>query len=345
MIFFKTSRLRSAPGLALLLLTSSLLHAETAQQKRIDIANDDHTDFMWTADADTYANTFVEMLDYHLKLADETAGNQPAYRNRFNADGSYWLWNYEQKKTPAEFSRLITRIKDGTISVPLNTLVSCYGGQPAEAVLRGMYYAGRMERRHDLRFRIASAMEDQTLPLGLASLFAGSGARYSWRGICGCATKMDKKALGARDREIYWWTGKDGPRLLLKWYAQAGPGLGGYVEAGSPAAAIKYLDSDAGFLKRYTDPKTNEPYQVAGAFGFGGDDLGRKTGLQPPPTIPGVPGLQKVISSPYCDHFHTIAQQQSNERRQIIVSNAMARSAASSTNAAATPNSPRPSAI
>jgi hypothetical protein len=44
---------------------------------------------MWTADADTYAKTFVEMIDLHLKLADETAGNEPAYRNRFNCDGCY----------------------------------------------------------------------------------------------------------------------------------------------------------------------------------------------------------------------------------------------------------------
>ena len=167
-----------------------------AQPKRIYLANDDHTDFMWTADADTYAKVFVEMLDWHMKLADETATNAPAYRKRFNADGSYWLWNYQQKKTPAEFARLIGRIKDGTISAPLNTVVSCYGGQPAESVLRGMYYAGRLERRYGLRFPIATAMEDQTLPLGLASPFAGSGARYSWRGICNCATRMNKKELG-----------------------------------------------------------------------------------------------------------------------------------------------------
>ncbi len=98
--------------------------AFAAEKKRIYIANDDHTDFMWTADADTYGNVFVEMLDWHMKLADETAANAPQYRNRFNADGSYWLWNYEQKKTRAEFDRLMQNIRQGTISAPLNTLVS-----------------------------------------------------------------------------------------------------------------------------------------------------------------------------------------------------------------------------
>ncbi len=314
---------RKMIGLLLIFLLAIFLsQSASAQPKRIYIANDDHTDFMWTADADTYANVFVEMLDWHMKLADETATNAPPFRNRFNADGSYWLWNYEQKKTPAEFARLIGRLKDGTISAPLNPLVSCYGGQPAEAVLRGMYYAGRLERRYDLRFPLATAMEDQTLPLGLASLFAGSGARYSWRGVCGCASKMDNKVLGRRPREIYWWTGHDGQRLLLKWYSLGPHNVGTYLEAGaSPAAAIQYVDSDLEFLKRYVDPTTKEPYKVVGLFGFGGDDLARKTGITPPPTIPAVPGLSKVISSAYCDHFHIIARQQSNEQRQVIVSN------------------------
>ncbi|MEI8290117.1 MAG: glycoside hydrolase, partial [Verrucomicrobiota bacterium] len=295
--------------------------AISAEPKRIYIANDDHTDFMWSADADTYANAFIGMIDFHLKLADVTATNPPAFRNRFNCDGSYWLWTYEQKKSPAEFARLIERVKDGTISAPLNTLVSCYGGQPAEAVLRGMYYSGRLERRYHLRFPLVAAMENQTLPLGLASLFAGAGAEYSWRGVCGCASKINNSVLGERPREIYWWAGHDGRRLLLKWYSLGGPGVGGYWEAGSPASAIRYVDSNTDFLRRYRDPKTHEPYNVIGLFGFGGDDLARKTGIAPPPVIPGVPGLQKVVSSPYCDHFFNIAQQESNDRRNVVVSN------------------------
>ena len=292
-----------------------------AEPVRIYLANDDHTDFVWTADADTYRRTFVEMLDFHLALADETASNPAPYRHRFNADGSLWLAAYEQQKTPAEFARLIAHLKDGTISAPLNTLVSCYGGQPVEAVLRGLYYAGRLERRFDLRFPLATAMEDQTLPLGLASLFAGSGARYSWRGVCGCASKLPKEALGERAREVYWYAGPDGQRLLMKWYSLGAHGVGGYWEAGDPVAAINYLATDAGVRRRHVDPVSGEPYRVFGLFGFGGDDLARKTGVTPPPTIPGVPGLHKIVSSPYCDHFHLIAQQQSNAQRQIIVSN------------------------
>ncbi len=288
---------------------------------RIYIANDDHTDYMWTADADTYANVFVEMLDFHLKLADETAANPSPYRNRFNADGALWLSTYQQRKTPAEFARLIARIKDGTISFPLNTVVSTFGGQPVEAVLRSMYYAGRIERAHDLRFPLATAMENQTLPLGLASLFAGSGARYSWRGVCGCASKLPNRVLGEREHAVYRWTGPDGQGVLLKWYSLGPHGVGGYWEAGEPLKALNYIATDANFLRRQIDPATKQPYRVLGLFGFGGDDLARKTGVTPPPMVPGVPGLHKVVSSPYCDHFLVIAKNLTTPERQIIVSN------------------------
>jgi len=309
----------------LILLPLLLAALPAAEPTRLYLANDDHTDFMWTADPDTYANVFVEMLDFHLKLADETAANRSPYRNRFNTDGSLWLATYEQRKSPAEFARLIARIKDGTISVPLNTLVSCFGGQPVEAVLRGMYYAGRVERAHGLRFPLAVAMENQTLPLGLTSLFAGSGATYSWRGVCACASKLDKKVLSARPHEVYWWTGHDGQRLLLKWYSVGPVNVGTYLEAGASVPdAIKYLETDPGFVQRHVDPVTKEPYRVLGLFGFGGDDLARKTGVPSPPNVPGVPGLHKlIISSPYSDHFHVIAENLTTPARQIIVSNGL----------------------
>jgi alpha-mannosidase len=312
---------RSIPGLAAMLLLAGSISLR-AQPIRIYLANDDHTDYLWTADAETYNAVFVDMLDYYLRLADETKDNPSPYRSRFNADGSYWLWQYERRKSPAEFERLITRIKDGTISAPMNTLVSCYGGQPLEAVLRGMYYAGRLERRHGLRLSMAVAMENQTLPLGLASLWAGSGARYTWRGVCGCASKISNQVLGQRPHEMYWYAGQDGQRVLMKWYSLGPHGIGTYLEASAPEKAIEYLDSNAGFLGRYKDATTGRPYAVRGAFGFGGDTLARKTGVPADPGIPKQPGMQQgVIGFPYTDHFHVIAQAHSNDKRQVLVSN------------------------
>src|SRR5207344_2846285 len=112
-------------------------------------------------------------------------------RGRFNTDGSLWIWEYERNRSATQFNRLVGHLRDGSLTMPLNPAVLCYGAMPAEAVLRSMYYAGRLERRLGLRFPLAMAMENQTLPGGLASLWAGSGAQYSWRGVCGCASKTD----------------------------------------------------------------------------------------------------------------------------------------------------------
>ncbi len=316
-----------AAGITMALWNSPTARAQTtttspASPVRIYLGNDDHTDYMWTADADTYNTVFVQMLDYYLDLADKTAKNPSPYQSRCNADGSYWLWQYERQKTPTEFNRLIARIKDGHISAPLNMLVSCYGAQPTEAVLRGMYYAGRLERRYDLRFPLAIAMENQTLPLGLSSLWAGSGAKYSWKGICGCVTQIPKEELGKRDHEIYWYAGPDNQRVLMKWHSLGPGGQGTYTEAGGPYGVINFLDSDTGFLGRYTNAKTGTPYAVRAAFGFGGDCLDRKTGVPANPGVPKEPGVQQgIIGYPYTDHFFDIARKQSSKTRQVITSN------------------------
>ncbi len=300
---------------ALLAFWPTICQPAFAQPVRIYIGNDDHTDLMWTANQAVYESTYVDMLDFHLALADQTASNPAPYRNRFNADGHHWLWAYQSKKSPEAFDRLMERIKDGTISVPLNCVVSCYGAQPTEAVLRGMYYPGRLERTYDYRFRLAVAMENQGLPLGLASLFSGSGGLYSWRGVCGCATRMNKDSLTRRPREIFWWTGPDGRRLLLKWHSlwpSNNQSSGGYSEAFDPTAAVEFLSRNATFLRRYRVPGASEPYQVRAAFGFGWDALARKTGQ---------PYAADPQTYPQVDHFHQVAERMSDASRQVIVSN------------------------
>ncbi|MBI3243366.1 MAG: twin-arginine translocation signal domain-containing protein [Chloroflexi bacterium] len=260
-----------------------------AAVKKIYLAADDHTDYMWTGDEAAYKTAFLEMIDYYLNLADSTLGNAPEHQSRWNCDGSFWMWTYEKNRTATQFQRFINRLKSGHLSVPLNTLVSCYGGAPAEAVLRGMYYPGQIERRYNLRFTLAVAMENQTLPYGLGALWAGAGAKYSWRGVCGCATQTT--GLGNRQHEIYWWTGPDGSKMLMKWYSLLGnTELGGYAEARNPSVAVDQATNKCG--------AANYPYDIAGAFGHGWDNL-------------------KTFTSA----FVTVAQSKTNASRKVFVSN------------------------
>lgn len=253
--------------LSLLFPVLMLAPSLTAQVKRVYIANDDHTDYMWTADENAYRSAFLEMLDYYLDLADRTAGNPADFRSRFNPDGSFWARVYEQNRTAVEFARLIDRVEDGTISLPLTLLNLAYGAMPAEAVLRSMYYAGRLERQYGVRLKLALAQENQTLPFGLGTLFAGAGASYFWKGICGCASQTPNP--WDRPLDMYWWTGLDGSRILTKWNSMIRGDyydIGGYAEARNPSGVIDFVLSSPEFQARH-------PYEVIGLFGYGGDDL------------------------------------------------------------------------
>jgi alpha-mannosidase len=267
---------------------SAMLSAQP--QKQLYISNDDHTDYMWTANEKQYKEAFIKMLDYYLVQIDKTATLPSPYQSRFNCDGSYWLWEYEKYKTAGEFQKLISKIKSGHLSVPYNTLVSCYGAAPAEGILRGMYYAGYLERKYDIELDQAVAMENQTLPLGLASLWAGSGVKYSWKGVCNCATKVTN--LEKRDKQIYWYKGRDDRGVLMKWYSipQDNMQLGGYAESRNPSLAVDQLTTLC--------TSSGYPYHIAGAFGYGWDDLQTTTGI-----------------------FTTVAQKKTTAERQIIVSN------------------------
>ena len=236
--------------LAAALITTVLARpGVAAPPERIYIACDDHTDYYWSGDAATYRQAFLEMLDYYLDRVDATAEQPDDYQAHFNCDGSLWMWEYERNRSAADFARLIRRIQDGHISVPLTPLTLCYGAMPAEGVLRSMYYAGHMQRRYGLQLPTVQPMEDQTMPYGVGSLFAGAGAKYCWMGICSCASRMPDNGA-PRTHEIYWWTGLDGRRLLIKWNSLHGnASLGGYAEASDPAGIVEYLDHDPGYLR------------------------------------------------------------------------------------------------
>ena len=187
------------------------------QSKKIYIANDDHTDYMWSGDEETYKNAFLDMLDYYIKLNDSTVNLPYAQQSKWNCDGSYWVYIYKKNRGKEQFDKLIAQIKRGQITVPLNTLIVLLGAAPAEATLRNMYYAGSLKRRYGLDLTLVLNMEDQVMPLGLSSLWAGSGAKYSWKVVCACATKVN--GLDNRKNQMYWYKGLDGQRVLMKWYS------------------------------------------------------------------------------------------------------------------------------
>jgi alpha-mannosidase len=274
----------------LLLIIWTIIGDIIAQQKKIYIAPDDHTDYMWTNTEEAYNHAFLEMLDYYIRLNDSTSDELYPYQSKWNCDGSFWIYTYRKNRNKEQFGELIRQIREGKITVPLNTLAGLHGMAPAEATIRQMYYAGSLEREYGLDLNLVLSMEDQVLPLGLSSLWTGAGAKYSWRGVCACATRV--KGFSSRPHEIYWYKGLDDQQVLMKWYSlkSNNQNLGGYAEARDPALSVKEC-SHLMESKEY-------PYFIAGAFGKGWDDL-------------------KTITA----EFPVVAKQFTDENHQVIVSN------------------------
>jgi alpha-mannosidase len=249
----------------LALLSFPFISAAQDSLKHLYLANDTHTDLMWNGDEQQWYQYSYDMARFYLKLGEDTRNNTPEARSKWNYDAAWTLYMLE-KQTPEDFfNRIIEQIKNGQASVPYNFTLPVYGGSSLESVLRSFYYGGYLERTYGIDIDLAVCQENATIPLGLASLWAGSGARYSWKGVCNCATKVN--TLGQRDQEIYWYTGVDGSRILMKWYSNYGwnAELGGYSETLEPTVAVIQMDTLCG-SERY-------PYNIAGAFGKGWDNM------------------------------------------------------------------------
>lgn len=286
-------------------------------QKRLYIANDDHTDFMWTRDSSQYVNGFVQMLDRWMYVNDSTKAAHPGNYNlqsKWNCDGAYWVSYYEKVKGSQSpgFDSLIRQIKDGQITVPYSPLVIAYGGVPVEGVIRGMYYAGQLERRFPgVDLSMATAMENQTIPLGLSSLWKGSGAKYAWHGVCNCDTKMDPNSFGNRENEMYWYKGLDTNKILMKWYKMNNPSPFGNRELGGYA---EIFSDSTGSLPSHTNMSIDDlaakasitetgpyPYKIAAAFGVGWDAFittkDELVAAAQAKTIPGPTGQEIIVSN------------------------------------------------
>ena len=269
-------------------------------QSRLYLANDDHTDYMWTASDTAYTTAFLNMIDAWIANNIATNGSPADYQTKFDCDGSYWAWVYQQNRTPEQFQTFMNQVKSERIIIPMNPLIITYGCLPAEATIRGMYYAGELQRKYNIPFDMAVDMENQVLPLGLASLWAGCGAKYSWRGICNCATKVPDIG-GSRQQQMYWYKGLDNQGVLMKWYnfGSSSSSLGGYAEARDPAGAINDLSAKVN--------TAGYPYNIAGAFGVGWDDLETLSDNLAPAAQSGSNSSRRVIVSNEVDFFRDFA--------------------------------------
>jgi alpha-mannosidase len=239
--------------------------AAFAQPYTVYVANDDHTDYGWNTSTAAYDGTMLSEIDFYLSRIAATATRHTDEQARFNADCWFYLWLYERSRTPSQFQALVTAMQTGHIGAPLNPFVTLYGALPTEAAIRTGYYPGRLQRQYGLEFDVGQSVENHTVPWGMASIWKGSGAKYTWKGVAGSDTQAP---YADRTHEVFRWRGPDGQDLLMKWYQLASPtSWGGFAEARdnlSPAAIQAAID-------HFTVRPPLLP--IVGLFGIGGQNV------------------------------------------------------------------------
>jgi alpha-mannosidase len=239
--------------------------APVSQAHEVYLMNSNHTDYNWNATAAEYDQFMMQEIGYYLDQIAATAGNPTHEQARYTADNWWFLYLYETRR-PGRFPELVSAIESGHITIPLNPFVTLYGALPTEAVVRAGYYPGRMERQYGISFPLAENTENHTNPWGLASIWAGSGVRYGWKGVCGCVQSAPHRS----DEELFFWQGPDKKTILFKWYELLGSNKdwGGYSETrnnlGSPA--------DLNFAIGRTETRL-PGIDFTGLFGAGWDDV------------------------------------------------------------------------
>jgi alpha-mannosidase len=234
------------------------------------VMNSNHTDYNWNATAAQYDAAMLSELDYYLQQIVVTATAPPEEQSRYTPDNWYWMYLYENNRTPEQFEQLVEAIRSEHITIPLNPFVTLYGALPTEAVIRAGYYPGRIARRHALELPLAENIENHTSPWGLASVWAGSGVRYTWKGGCGCVQSAPHRS----DDELFFWEGPDGKTLLFKWYEllASNRDWGGYSEARDNLGSPAQIDDEI------ARTQSRQPgISVTGLFGAGWDDVGWET--------------------------------------------------------------------
>src|SRR4030095_7395622 len=81
--------------------------AEGPGPRRLYIANDDHTGYYWSGDADDFRGAFVRILASHMAPGGATEDGPADSRGRFNADGSLWVREYERARPREAFPRTV----------------------------------------------------------------------------------------------------------------------------------------------------------------------------------------------------------------------------------------------
>jgi hypothetical protein len=184
----------------LLLLTAIIpLAAQT-----IYITNDACSDYTWGFDeAKTrraYADVVRAHLDEMLRTDSEKPENQDRYNLSITQEAQAFVEFYPERK-----QELIRRIQEGRVGLGPVYNNALWGFQSAEAVIRTLYPARRLERDWKVPLGPVQHIEEPALPWGVASILAASGFRW----LTVAYLDFDSTFAALKNPPLFLWEGPD----------------------------------------------------------------------------------------------------------------------------------------
>jgi len=163
--------------LTLWLVLFQLSLTKGQHQWKIYIANDVCLDYTWALTEEQVHDYTAELIAAHLdamKATDhESWENMDRYTCTTTNEILFFLEKYPERK-----EELVSRVKEGRITLSPFLVNTNWGFPGVEGFLRGLYPAKRFAIANNLKLEHAVHSELPSLPWGAVSLLAGSGIRW-----------------------------------------------------------------------------------------------------------------------------------------------------------------------
>jgi len=205
-----------------LLLWSPCWGTEGGRRWTLYLAQDKHLDYGWCGSTTEVELRMATLLDYYLDLAEQG-------RARWNLDGTIWDEVYGRHRGQPGSERLHRAIRDGRVGHVGNYAVLLWGILDTETAIRAALASADLERVTGRRTRTALAMENSTIPWGVANVLTECGFDFLGRGVYNLRAES---YLGRREPlPLVWWQAPNGKRILMRWdlYSDT-ESWGGYAE-------------------------------------------------------------------------------------------------------------------
>ncbi|MHC4799851.1 MAG: glycoside hydrolase family 38 N-terminal domain-containing protein, partial [Planctomycetota bacterium] len=172
-----------------------------------------HIDIGYTNPQEVVTQRLTDNLD---KLMDYHEGQNALMRElkpAWNCEVAWVIDEYQRRRTPQQFERLVSHLKKGNITAQAlfcNSLSGLYG---PEDLVRLLYFTAGLKHKHGVPILSAKQTDTPNYTYVLPSILANAGIKYFSLG-------QNRQVAGRRPQVCpFYWVGPDGKEILV-WHSQ-----------------------------------------------------------------------------------------------------------------------------